>query len=262
LEADEHFNLIASDVACVVAREGLMLGRLLTNAARNLANTRFASRIIEGIDLHSDNRLGERGMLAQAFEFKKINNIPGDYFEFGLWRGKTFRYAHEMKRRYRCDDLRLWGFDSFEGLPQIDDSHDNIWTPGQFACSEAELRKILRKAGVREHEYELVPGYYERSLNADLHHRLTGRSAAIIYIDCDLYVSTKHVLNFVQRYLVNGTIVCFDDFYNYKGSPDQGEQKALSEFLVQNSELNFIAWSAFSPLGKSFIVRLTDGHSE
>ncbi len=24
-------------------------------------------------------------MLAQAFEFTKINNVVGDYFEFGLW---------------------------------------------------------------------------------------------------------------------------------------------------------------------------------
>jgi len=238
-----------------------MWNGLLTGVARNLANTRFVSRIIEGVDLHSDNRLAERGMLAQAFEFKKINKVQGDYFEFGLWRGKTFLYAHELKRRYRCEDLRLLGFDSFEGLPQVDDNRDNIWAPGQFACSEAELRKILRRAGVRDSDYELVPGYYERSLNDGLHERLTGRSAAIVYIDCDLYVSAKLVLNFIRRYLVNGTIVCFDDFYNYKGNPDQGEQKALSEFLAQNRELDFAAWSVYSPLGKSFIVRLRGRNS-
>src|SRR6267142_3696703 len=98
-------------------KELAVLDGVLLKLARRLGNTRVAIRLIEGVDLHSDNRLRERGMLAQAFEFKTINNVPGDYFEFGLWRGKTFLHAHEMKQRYRCDKMRLWGFDSFQGLP-------------------------------------------------------------------------------------------------------------------------------------------------
>src|SRR5882672_6940762 len=121
-----------------------MLTNLLTSFARNLANSRFVSRLIEGVDLHSDNRLRERGMLAQAFEFKQINGVGGDYFEFGLWRGKTFLYAWEMKRRYHCCEMQLFGFDSFEGLPPVDDIRDNIWHGQEFACSERELRRIFR----------------------------------------------------------------------------------------------------------------------
>ena len=51
---------------------------------RRLADTRAMGRLLEGADLRFDNRMRERGMLASAFEFKKINNVPGDYFEFGL----------------------------------------------------------------------------------------------------------------------------------------------------------------------------------
>ncbi len=235
-----------------------MLSDLLVNFARNMTKRRFVSRLIEGVDLHSDNRMRECGMLAQAFEYKRINGVPGDYFEFGLWRGRTFLCAHEMKRRYRCDAMRLWGFDSFQGLPPIDDARDNIWSPGQFACSESELRTILRKAGVREHEYELVPGFYEDSLTPELHRRLAGNCAAIVYIDCDLYTSTKQVLNFLAPYLVNGTIVCFDDYYCYKANPDQGERKALAEFVGENDHLAFLEWFDYSPLGKSFIVRIRE----
>lgn len=54
-----------------------MFDRFLINMARRVAETRFVSRITEGVDLHSDNRLSERGILAQAFEFKKINNVRG-----------------------------------------------------------------------------------------------------------------------------------------------------------------------------------------
>jgi O-methyltransferase len=228
------------------------------NVLRRIADLRAVNRLLEGVDLHSDNRMRERGMLAQAFEFKKINNVPGDYFEFGLWRGKTFLYAYEMKRRYRCEDMRLWGFDSFQGLPAVDDPRDNIWRVGQFSCSEPEFRDILRRAGIPQRDYELISGYYENSLNSQTRDRLVGRSAAIVYIDCDLYSSTKQVLDFVKPFFVDGTIVCFDDYYNYKASPKQGEQRALAEFLDEQEGLKFISWFDYSPLGKSFIVRLSE----
>ncbi len=239
-----------------------MLREKLINWARVLADCPLVSRVLEGIDLHSDNRMRERGMLAQAFEFKMINDVPGDYFEFGLWRGKTFIYAHRLSQRYGCKGMKLWGFDSFAGLPKIDDARDNIWSTGEFACSDAELRKLLRRSGVPEKHYELVPGYYEDSLNEALHARLSGAHAAIVYIDCDLYSSTRQVMSFLKRYLVNGSIVCFDDFYCYKGSPDQGEQRALREFLVENRDITFVPWSDYAPLGKAFIVRTSRSENE
>ncbi len=226
------------------------------NVIKSVADSRSSLRMIEVLDRRSENRMTEFGMLAQAFEFKAINDVDGDYFEFGLWRGKTFGYAHTMKYRYRQYDTKLYGFDSFQGLPRVQMEEDNVWYGGQFSCSEDELRGILRKRGFVGREYELIPGFYEDSLNDELHTRFHDKSAAIVYIDCDLYESTIEVLNFISRYFVNGTIICFDDYYNYRGSPDQGEQKALNEFLISHQQFNFIPYFDYSPLGKSFIVRL------
>ena len=235
-----------------------MLGKLLDVAARNFLSRSWVLRILEATGAFSENKFAKRGMISQAFSFAGANVVAGDYFEFGLARGESFLIAHRMRRRYRLDQMKLFGFDSFEGLPEIDDPRDNVWSMGQYACSEDELRKILRRGGMRPNEYELIKGYYDRSLSAELHERLAGRRAAIAYIDCDLYSSTKLVLNFLSPYLVNGSIVCFDDYYCYKGNPDQGQQKALSEFLQNNSEFVFIPWRDYFPLGKSFIVRRRD----
>ena len=172
----------------------------------------------------------ELGMLGQAFEFAKINHVPGDYLEFGLWRGKTFSYAYRMMHRYRRGDMKLWGFDSFQGLPETGDHPDNIWYKGQFACTRPEFESILRDRGFRRENMNLWEGFYSESLNDATHRRFSGRKAAIVYIDCDLYDSTIQVLDFVQPYLVDGSIICFDDYYNYKGDPEQGEQKALVNF--------------------------------
>lgn len=223
---------------------------------KHLVDAEWVARLLEVLDRRSDNRMAELGILSQAFEFIKINQVPGDYFEFGLWRGKTFGYAHRMKHRYGRHDMKLWGFDSFQGLPDTDEHPDNIWYKGQFACTRPEFEAILQSRGIRTAEYELVEGFYNESLNDAAHKRLSGRKAAVVYIDCDLYDSTIQVLNFIQPYLVDGSIICFDDFYNYKADPEQGEQKALAEFMQKETHIGFIPYLAYAPLGKSFICRL------
>jgi hypothetical protein len=228
----------------------------LSDTLKSLFETLGTRHLLDRIDQISNNELGIRGMLHRAFMFVEINRVPGDYFEFGVYRGQSFLVAHHMKHRFHLNEMKLWGFDSFAGMPEIDDARDNIWHKGQYACSLDDFRRILAKHGVRKDEYEVIPGYYDRSLNDELHGKLAGRKASVVTIDCDLYSSTVLVLNFVKRYLDNGTIVCFDDFYHYKGSPDQGEQRALSEFLSCNSIFGFVPWCDFAPVGKSFIVRV------
>jgi O-methyltransferase len=228
------------------------VGRL----ARRLADTRPVRWLLSLVDLRMDNRLTARGMLAQAFEFKQFNFVHGDYFEFGLWRGATFRIAHQLKHRFGQTEMLLWGFDSFQGLPASAERKDNFFREGEFACSESELRQILRRSGFKAEEYSLVPGFYDSSLNDALHERLAGRKAAIVYVDCDLYESTVPVLEFLHRYWVNGTIVCFDDYYHFKASPVQGEQRALREYLLRHPEIQFLPYLDYCPTGKSFIVRV------
>jgi len=235
--------------------EKMPIKTYLTDRMRGLLNNAVSMRLFDVIDRHTDNRMSEKGMLRQAFEFQNINQVKGDYFEFGLWKGKTFCLAHRFKHQYRRNEMTLWGFDSFRGLPPIDDKKDNVWSEGEYAFGENEFRTLLQRKRFKSDEYELVPGFYQDSLTDMLHERMLGRKAAIVYIDCDLYQSTTHVLSFIKRYLVNGSIVCFDDFYCYKAAPDQGEQRALGEFLRAHPSLNFIPYMNYCPVGSSFIVR-------
>jgi hypothetical protein len=213
-------------------------------------------QVVRAVDLVSCNRLGRRGMLDQAFEFACVNRVPGDYFEFGVWRANTFRFAHRLKRKMG-PKMKMWAFDSFEGLPPIDDDKFNAFTRGEYSCSETEFRAILRRNGVRQGEYEVVPGDYQDSLNEALHRRMSGTQAAIVWFDCDLYISTKPARDFLSRYLVEGTVVCFDDYYFYRGSPEQGEQRAIREFLTEHPEIHFTPYLDFAPTGKSFLIHLT-----
>ncbi len=42
-----------------------------------------------------------------------------------------------------------------------------------------------------------------------------------------------------------------------KGDPEQGEQKALAEFLQKQTRVRVIPYMDYAPLGKSFICRVT-----
>jgi O-methyltransferase len=108
----------------------------------------------------------------------------------------------------------------------------------------------------------LISGFYEESLDTTLRRGRSETSAASGYIECDLYSSTRVVLEFVKEFFVDGTVICFDDYYNYKGNPMQGEQRAVSEFLARYQDVTFIPWFDYSPLGKSFIVRLHQAAAE
>src|SRR5262245_60434292 len=216
---------------------------LVNSPVRALArvlNSAAALRVAEVLDRRSENRMTEFGMLAQAFEFVKINRIVGDYFEFGVWRGKTIGYARVMAKRYRISDIKFRAFDSFAGLPATTENTYQIWSVGQFACSREEFEAILRRKGFVPGEYVLTEGFYSDSLNGKLIETMTHENvrAAIIYIDCDLYESTRDVLNFIKHFVQDGTIICFDDYYNYRGRADMGEQRALAEFLAAHPHVS------------------------
>jgi O-methyltransferase len=228
--------------------------RWISSVAARFASTEFVLRLLYRMDGALPMRLSEKGMLTQAFAFAQLNGISGDYMEFGLWRGRTFLHAYRMKRLHRLKNMHLWGFDSFQGLPPVAPSRNEIWSQGQFACSEQEFRAILRSRAVPPSEFTLVSGFYEQALDKKRSQAMAGRTAAIVYIDCDLYESTVPVLRFIEPLLVDGTIVCFDDFYCYAGRPDCGEQRALTEFLQQHRSIRFTPYLPYCPTGQSFIV--------
>jgi hypothetical protein len=75
-------------------------------------------------------------------------------------------------------------------------------------------------------------------------------------IDCDLYSSTKPVLEFITNLIDNGTILIFDDWFSYKGSPNHGEQKACNEWLEKNPRISLIPYVRLGTAQHSFIVNL------
>jgi hypothetical protein len=194
--------------------------------------------------------------LNNVMELVARSRIEGDYLEFGVYAGRTFVAAYHFAQMMNLGRMRFYGFDSFQGLPQITgEDLGGEFSEGEYAYTLDDFGRLISRRGVRMDKVQLVSGWYDRVLNAETKRSLPIRAAAVIFIDCDLYESTVPVLGFVADYVQSGTIVAFDDWYCFRGDPEKGEQKAFREWLANNPSFEALEYRRFAAHGNSFIMR-------
>jgi hypothetical protein len=64
------------------------------------------------------------------------------------------------------------------------------------------------------------------------------------------------VLRFLPPFLQDGTVLCFDDYYAYRGRTDMGEQRALAEFRKGNPGIHLEPYVVYGSLGMSFLCQV------
>jgi hypothetical protein len=193
-------------------------------------------------------------------EFIESQNLSGSYMEFGVLNGECMIDAF---RQFRGVITHYYGFDSFEGLPDlsVEDHKASEMSPhfrkGNFKsmARDAVRQTILASSRISEEELTLVQGFFSDSLPEFSKERLKSDGAPlVVYIDCDLYSSTLDVLRFIDDIVVTGTWVLFDDFWCYRGSPNEGEQRAVREWLESNKRIGLQAYCNFDGFGRAFIA--------
>ena len=77
----------------------------------------------------------------------------------------------------------------------------------------------------------------------------------ILHIDCDLYSSTKTVFKWLDKRIVEGTIILFDEYFNYPFWENH-EYKAFQEFVNENKiEYKYLCYSS-KKFGSKVAVRI------
>jgi Macrocin-O-methyltransferase (TylF) len=76
---------------------------------------------------------------------------------------------------------------------------------------------------------ELVVGWFENVLPGFLTAHPSPLS--LLHVDCDLYSSTKTVFHHLGSRIYPGTVIVFDEYFNYVGWRNH-EFKAFAEFVV------------------------------
>jgi len=180
--------------------------------------------------------------------------VEGDYLEFGVFEGASFVPVFHFAQGVGLNSMKFYAFDSFQGLPSVKKTDVGLFNKGDWVCTLPKFKKLIRNRGVDLNKVKIVKGWFDETLNEETKRKLPIKSASIVYIDCDLYESTVPVLDFITDYLINGTIIIFDDWFCFKGNPNRGEQRAFKEWRKRHPEITIIQFRKFGCSGNSFIV--------
>lgn len=160
----------------------------------------------------------------------------GSYLEFGVFNGESLNYIAG-----KLGGKTVYGFDSFQGLPEN-------WTDG----SHKGHFKVKSIPKVREN-CELVQGWFNESIPKFLeNHQIN--SISFLHIDADLYSSTKVIFDYLSDFIKSGTIIVFDEFFNYPGWKEH-EYKAFTEFITHRQDLTY-EFLTYNNMGQQLAVKI------
>lgn len=131
---------------------------------------------------------------------KQIQDVPGDILEVGTWRGGTAGILTSC-----CPDKQVYLADTFTGVVKSSD-----WEHYKDSAHADTSRKTVEDllSSLKVSNYTILEGIFPEATGD----QLTADKLSFIYLDVDVYQSTKDAFNFVwDRLSVNG-IVAFDDY--------------------------------------------------
>jgi hypothetical protein len=155
--------------------------------------------------------------------------------EFGVHTGATLTAIAAA-----CSDRPVYGFDSFDGLPQD-------WRPG-FPAGTFATSTPPEVSGV-----EIVVGLFADTLPGFLCEH--PQTVAFAHLDADLYSSTRAVLEQIYPRIRKGTIIVFDEYFNYPGWIDH-EHRAWQEFVAETG-LRF-HYEAYTHDNEQVVIQVTE----
>ena len=217
---------------------------------------RAAEHAFDG-DARNIERLRQRRALEQTVEFVessmpqvtpypdrfalyeatlKLVDVSGLCCEFGVFKGDSINFIAD-----RLGNSIVYGFDSFEGLPED-------WRPHVKAGHFKVDKLPVVRSNVR-----LIRGWFHQTIPIFLEQY--PQPAAYLHIDSDLYSSAKTVLDLFAPRIRAGTVIVFDEFFNYPGWQKQGEFKAFEEFVQHNHVRFEYAAYTFSDEQVAVIIR-------
>jgi hypothetical protein len=204
--------------------------------------------------LRSISPIHQMTLLEKVAAFITAEKVPGDYLEFGVYRGDGMVRAYRAlkaafdgrtaendpnsspedirERRAIWESMRFFAFDSFQGLPELQgiDATSKDFHAGQYSAGIDLVRSRIEQQGVPKERVICVPGWFDQSCTSQTlaDHKIS--KAAVVHIDCDLYHSAKSALAFLEPILQDGTVLIFDDWFAFRGHPHRGEQRAFAEW--------------------------------
>ncbi|MCK9580410.1 MAG: TylF/MycF family methyltransferase [Methanoregula sp.] len=149
---------------------------------------------------------------------KRTQKVPGDIAEVGVYMGGSAKIICSAK-----GDKALHLFDTFEGLPKVDEI-DMVWPfyEGKFAASFDDVKDYLK------HDTNV---HFYKGIFPDTSGPVQDKKFSMVNLDVDCYESTKLSLEFFYPRMNAGGIILSHD---YMTAP--GVKKAFDDFFEGKAE--------------------------
>ncbi len=180
--------------------------------------------------------------LAHYELFKLSLDVPGSIVELGVSRGGSFFTWHKLLELFAPMDThkKVYGFDSFEGLPEFVKADGDTSTRDILADKrvggwsaeevEGEIFKICELTNgdnvLARERSRLIKGRVQETLEPFLA-ATPGLRICLLHLDLDIYEPTRFALERLWDLITPGGVIVLDE---YATPPWAGEAAAWDEF--------------------------------
>jgi len=152
-----------------------------------------------------------KSYMIYQFACYAARHLKGDVGQLGVYKGGSAKIIAEC---FKNTPSKVFLFDTFEGLPGDAEGEKGLFADVVFA----DVQKLLAPYP----SIEFRKGFFPNTAKG-----LESRKYSFVYLDGDMYQSTKDGLEFFYPRLVPGGIILCDDYESPKWT---GVKKAVQEF--------------------------------
>jgi O-methyltransferase len=132
---------------------------------------------------------------------EQVNKLSGDILEVGTWRGGTAAIFTSLS-----PEKKIYLADTFEGV--VKSSEWEHYKDKAHSDTSVELVRNFLDSKVKVTNYQILKGVFPEDTGKEI----ADKKFALVYLDVDVYLSTKDAFNYVWKNIVPGGIVVFDDY--------------------------------------------------
>ncbi len=189
--------------------------------------------------------------------FQKIKDVEGAVVECGVGQGRGLALLCSLIEA-EGKDRALWGFDSFEGFPELtqEDQASSGFIEGLKEYQQFTIPYVLKtlaafgiSRGNIDRRISFAKGFIPDSLSL-----YDGKTIALLHLDLDIYQSYKDSLEFFWDKLASGGIVAFDEYFKAMDVVKwPGASQAINEFLDSQNLRSELCRDSLS--GNAYLVK-------
>jgi len=184
----------------------------------NTPKRKASLKLIKKIQKDKTTSMGYNALYQVLMATRISQKIPGEIAEVGVFKGGSAKVICELKQK---KELHL--FDTFEGIPEVDEIDKKFFHKNQFATSFNAVKDYLKKySGVTFHK-----GVFPATTKG-----LKPMKYSLVHLDADTYKTTLDALKYFYPKMSKGGIIISHDYTFF-----DGVAKSFHEFFDKKREV-------------------------